>query len=257
MLTLAVAIQKGGTGKTATVWALASILAGERGRRVLCVDADPQASLTHALGVTPAASLADVLGGAEPGAASIPDIIRNAIPRLDLAPASVALAACELALTARFGRERVLDRALEVVGGAYDYCLIDCPTSLGLLTINALTAAAGVLVPVQAGGADLPALALFLATVEKIRAALNPRLELVGVLPTFYDPRTRHTRAALESMQRAGLHVLSTRIPRSVRVAEAMAARALITDYIPDHKTTHAYRQLADEVETWRKSKPT
>lgn len=247
MITVAVANQKGGVGKTAVAHALGSELA-RRGRRVLLVDNDPQASLTAACGIEAAgASIADVYEGRRPAE----DTIRSVAPGLDLLPSDIALAHTELVLIARLGRENVLVRALHPIGGRYDLALVDCPPALGMLTINALTAAAGVLIPVQPQAADLRGLRLFLATVEETRAELNPQLQIVGIVPTFHDPRLLHHAEAIDVMTGAGLPVTAARIGRSVRVAEAAAAEGSIVDFEPGHKISGQIAQLANEVIAW------
>ena len=252
MQTIAIANQKGGTGKSATAHALGAVLAGN-GRRVLLVDTDPQSSLTMACGVkeTDGRSLAEVIGGAQPGALAMRDILLELGERLSLAPADIALARAELGLTSRLGRENVLKRALATVAGAFDVCLVDCPPSLGLLTVGALVAADGVLIPTQPQGADLRGLALFLDTLATVREALNPDLATVGVLVTFCDARLLHHRDALEAMRAGGLPVLGPMIGRSVRVAESMAAGQAVTEYEPGHKLSEAYRELGGVIGAW------
>jgi chromosome partitioning protein len=252
MRKLAIANHKGGVGKTATTQALGAVLAGECARRVLLVDADPQASLTAACGVASAegGSLAEVLGAVQPGALTLTQILRELGPGLFLAPADIALAVTELGLVTRLGRETIMRRALATVADRFDIALIDCPPGLGSLTINALAAADAVLIPTQPQGADLRALRLFLDTVERIRD-LNPALEILGILPTFYDKRLTHHCNAIAAMQRAGLPVLPVAIGRSVRVAEAAAAGQAITAYAPDNPQSTAYRQLAKVVNAW------
>ncbi|MBN1285774.1 MAG: ParA family protein [Anaerolineae bacterium] len=248
---------KGGVGKSATAHALGAVLA-EHGYRVLMVDADPQSSLTSACGVGDAAgaSLAEVMGGASPGALAITDIIQELGANFDLAPADLALAASELGLTARLGRENVMKKALAPVAGRYDVILIDCQPSLGLLTVNALVASHGVLCPTQPTAQDLRGLNLFLDSVEQIRAELNRELEVIGCLLTFFDRRLVHHRDALEVIKQVGLPVLGI-VPRSVRAAEAASLCQPVTIYAPDNPTSLAYRELAEKVEQWaRNAKP-
>jgi chromosome partitioning protein len=253
MRIISISNHKGGVGKTATAHALGYALAWE-GLRVLLVDVDPQASLTQACGVTDAggSSLAEAIGGAAPGRLRLADALR---PMGDnapvLAPADIALAACELGLSQRMGRERVLSKILEPLAPRFDICLIDCPPSLGLLTVNALAAAGGVICPTQPQAADLRGLRLFLETLDLIRAELNPALDLIGILATFYDGRLNHHRAALEAMQRAGLPVLPVTIGRSVRVAEAAGAGMAISTYAPENPRAGEYKELAELVREW------
>lgn len=254
MHTIAIANQKGGTGKSATAHALGAVLAGPPyARRVLLVDMDPQASLTEATAAVDAtgAGLAEVLGGATPGALRLQDILLELTPTLTLAPADLALAATELGLSSRMGRENVLKKALAPVGDRFDVTLIDCPPSLSLLTVNALTAADAVLIPTQPQAVDLRGLSLFLTTLDNIRAELNPELATLGILPTFFDRRLTHHREAIEAMERAGLPVMAVRIGRSVRVAEAAASGETVVTYEPNNPQAQAYRDLAEVVDQW------
>jgi chromosome partitioning protein len=248
MKILAVATQKGGVGKSATTQALGVVLANAHGRRTLMVDVDPQSSLTLACGVTAEErSLAEVLDGK----AKLGDVLVELDKNLWLAPADIALANTELFLAAQLGRETVLKRALVAAGSRFDVCLIDCPPSLGLLTINALTAADAVLIPTQPQVADLRGVRLFLSTLEKIREVLNPSLETLGIVATFYDNRLLHHRDAIETMKAGGLPLLPVFIGRSVRVAEAAAAGQSVITYEPSNKQTAAYRELAEIVNQW------
>lgn len=254
-LTVAIANHKGGVGKTATAQALGVLLA-MGGRRVLMVDTDPQSSLTHSCGVHDAGgrSLADVLGGSSPGKLPLSGAIVDLAPNLSLCPADIALSASELGLTSRLGRENALKKALATVAGRFDLCLIDCPPSLSLLTVGALVASQAVLIPTQPQAADLRGLRLFLDTLEIIKAELNPALQILGVLVTFFDGRLTHHRAALEAIQAAGLPVLPVNIGRSVRVAEAMGAGQSVVTYDPGNPQAENYRQLAEVFLSWLKS---
>ncbi len=253
MQTIAIANQKGGTGKSATTHALGAVLAANYGRRVLLVDMDPQSSLTEASAGIDAAgvSLAEVIGGATPGTLQLQDIIIELDDNLYLAPADLALAATELGLSSRMGRENVLKKALAPLRDYVDVVLIDCPPSLSLLTVNALTAADAVLIPTQPQAVDLRGLSLFLQTLDSIRGELNPDLVTLGVLPTFYDARLIHHREAMEAMERVGLPVLPVRIGRSVRVAEAAANGETVVTYEPNNPQAEAYRALSEVIDQW------
>lgn len=256
MVTIAIANHKGGVGKTATTHALGAGLAS-LGRRVLLVDIDPQSSLTAAAGVENAAgkSLAEVLGGAAPGHLSLTDILLDISDQetavLHLAPGDIQLSPNELGITQRIGRENILKKALAAVQRRYDVCLIDCPPALGMLTVNALTAADYAIVPTQPQISDLRGLRLFLDTVARIREEINPGLKILGVLLTFYDDRLIHHQDAVNVLQGQKIPLFEAKIGRSVRVAEAPAAGESILTYDPENKQAASYRQLADEVDQW------
>src|SRR3954469_886834 len=215
---IALANQKGGVAKTTTTLNLGVALV-ERGKRVLCVDLDPQSNLTMSQGIDPddlERTMFDVLVHKTP----IEDVILRR--EIDLAPSSIDLAGAELALSSMIGRERALQKALLPVRGTYDYILIDTPPSLGLLTINALTAADSVIVPVQCEYLSLRGLIQLENTLAMIRENLNPIVEIKGILPTMYDGRTLHSREAVEMLkENFGDLVFETRIKKTVRYAEA------------------------------------
>jgi chromosome partitioning protein len=251
---LSIANHKGGTGKTATTRALGDVLAAA-GLHVLMIDCDPQASLTTSCGlgegVTP--SLADVIGGAQTGKMPLAKVIQGISANLDLAPSNLAMAAAELGLNARMGREQVLQKALANVANNYDLALIDCAPSLGLLVVNALVASDAVLIPCQPMPVDVAGVKLFLDTVEVIRDNLNPRLSILGILPTFYDQRLNAHQGAIEAMGRAGWPVLPVRIGRSVRVGESAALGESIMTFEPGNPQAAAYNELGDLVKLWLK----
>lgn len=248
MITLAIANQKGGVGKTATAHALGVVLAAE-GLRVLMVDCDPQGSLTRSAGLQDCSgrSLAEVL---QPGGLAMADILQELQANLYIAPADIALAGAELGLTNRMGRENVLRKALARVTG-FDLVILDCPPSLGLLTLNALVAAEGLIIPTQPMAADLRGVALFLETIAQVQEELNPRLEILGLLLTFYDGRLNFHKAAVEAIQAAGLDLLPVFIGRSVRVAEAAAAGQSVVTWDAGNPQSENYRQLSEEILKW------
>jgi chromosome partitioning protein len=242
---LALANQKGGVAKTTSTVNLAAALI-EAGQRVLVVDLDPQSNLTMSQGFDPEhleRSMYDVLVHKTP----IEDIIQRS--EFDVAVASIDLAGAELALSSMIGRERALDKALLPVRGDYDYVLIDTPPSLGLITINALTASDGVIVPVQCEYLSLRGLVQLEATLQMIRENLNPRVAIVGILPTMYDNRLLHAREAVEILTESfGDVVFDTRIRKTVRYAEAPVRGQSVLRYDPHGSAAQAYRELAKEV---------
>jgi chromosome partitioning protein len=251
--TIAIANHKGGVGKTATAHVLGMLMARVTGRRVLLIDMDPQSSLTGACGVTEVAgsSMTEVLGGAVAGVLPLQRVIRSLGDGLALAPADLSLASAELGLVSRMGRENVLRRVLGTLDDAYDLTVIDCPPSLGLLTINALSASNGVLIPTQAQIVDLRGLRLFLDTLDQVRREINPDLETLGILLTFFDRRMTHHRDALDTLVRAGQPVLDVQIGRSIKVAEAATVGETVVTYDPENPQTEAYQELAKVVDGW------
>jgi chromosome partitioning protein len=242
---IALANQKGGVAKTTTTLNLA-VAFMEQGFNVLVVDLDPQGNLTMSQGMDPDSvevSMFDVLVRGVP----IDEVIRHV--EVDIAISSIDLAGAELALSGMIGRERALQKALMPVRGRYDYILIDTPPSLGLLTINALTAADSVIVPVQCEYLSLRGLVQLENTLSMIRENLNPVVEIRGILPTMYDGRTLHSRESIEMLkENFGDVVFETRIKKTVRYAEAPVQGSSVLKYEPNGAAAQAYRELAKEV---------
>lgn len=243
---IAIANQKGGVGKTTTTLTLGAALV-ERGRSVLLVDLDPQSSLTIALGVdAEGSSLHEVLGSAIPGTHSLRDIVRPIAPRFYLAPSDISLSRSEAGLMLRLGRESVLKKAL--ADALFDYVLIDCLPSLGILTINALVAAQDVIIPTLCEYLALRGIALFYQTLREVHT-INPSLRVLGILPTLYDSRLVHARDVLHAMKDKGLPVFDVEIGRSVRFAESSLAGQSILAYAEAHPGAEAYRKLAEMID--------
>lgn len=251
-VTLAVANQKGGVAKTTTVASLGAAFA-EQGLRVLLVDLDPQACLTFSLGIDPD----DVeVSGHEvlTGAAELGDGLLRAEDGVDLLPSSIDLAGTEAMLLGRPGREYVLRTALEPVRGRYDVILLDCSPSLGVLTLNALTAADEVVIPLQCEMLSHRGVGQLLDTIADVQKILNRDLVVRGVLPTMFDGRTMHARAVLADVgERYDLPVLAPPVPKSVRFAEAPAVGRSILVTARGSKGASAYREIAQSLAgTWR-----
>ncbi|RMI04665.1 ParA family protein [Cellulomonas triticagri] len=246
---IAMCNQKGGVGKTTTTINLAAALA-EYGRRVLIVDFDPQGAASVGLGANPHELERTVYDLLVDKNTAVSDVIRpTEIPGLDLLPANIDLSAAEVQLVNEVARESILARVLRPVVDDYDVVLIDCQPSLGLLTVNALTAAHGVLIPLECEFFALRGVALLVETVDKVRDRLNPRLEVDGILATMYDPRTLHAREVVARVYEAfGDTLLHTVIGRTVKFPDASIAAEPITTYAPTHAGAHAYRQLAREL---------
>ncbi|MDQ1512998.1 MAG: chromosome partitioning protein [Microbacteriaceae bacterium] len=245
---IALCNQKGGVGKTTTTVNLGAALA-TYGRRVLLIDFDPQGALSANFKVETddVVTIYDLLLGSErdPSVAIQP----TQIPGLDIIPANIDLSAAEVHLVNEVAREQTLARVLRRVTDDYDVVLIDCQPSLGLLTVNALTAAHGVLIPLACEYFALRGVALLVETIEKVRDRLNPMIALDGIVGTMYDPRTLHSREVLDRVVEAFEgDVLETVISRTVKFPDASVAREPILEYAPEHSAAHAYRQLACEL---------
>ncbi|MSO36886.1 MAG: ParA family protein [Acidimicrobiia bacterium] len=243
---LSIANQKGGVGKTTTTHTLGAALA-EAGHRVLLVDLDPQACLTYSVGLDPESlpvSLHDVLTGRN----KAEDALVHTTG-ISIIPASIDLAGSELHLANKVGREHALSRALQPLKDHYEVILIDCPPSLGILTINGLTAADHVLIPLQCETLSHRGVGQLLETVADVRAYTQPDLEVLGVIATMFDGRTRHTREVVADISnRYGLEVLSPVVPRSVRFAEAPAKGRSVLEHAPTSPGAIAYRELGTTI---------
>ncbi len=242
---LALANQKGGVAKTTTTLNLGVALK-DMGLRVLAIDLDPQSNLSMSQGIdveTLDTGMYHVLTSGLP----MSSIIQQR--EIDIAPAGIELAGAELALSAMIGRERALERALRPLRETYDYILLDTPPSLGLLTINAMVASDGVIVPVQCEYLSLRGLAQLRETLRQVRDNLNPTVDIVGILPTMYDGRTLHGREAVAMLEESfGDRVFRTRIGRTIRFAEAPVAGQSVLRLEAHGQAARWYRQLAREV---------
>ena len=244
---IAFANQKGGVAKTTTTLNLAAAFA-ETGHRVLCVDMDPQGNLTMSQGIDPDTlelSMYDVLVHHVP----IKQVVRKR--EIDVACASIDLAGAEIAMSTQIGRERSLEKAIAGVADDYDFICIDTPPSLGLLTVNALTASDKVIVPVQCEYLSMRGLMLLQNTLDMIRDNLNPRIQIEGILPTMLDARTVHAKEAIEILEENfGDLVFETRIRKAIKFAEAPVRGASVLKYDPKSNAADYYRALAQEVLT-------
>ena len=246
---IAMCNQKGGVGKTTTTINLAAALA-EYGRRVLIVDFDPQGAASVGLGINTLDMDQTIYTVLMNNRIDTHDaIVPSAIEGLDVLPANIDLSAAEVQLVNEVARESALARVLRPVTDESDVVLIDCQPSLGLLTVNALTAAHGVIVPVEAEFFALRGVALLVETIETVRDRINPRLKIDGIVATMVDSRTLHAREVLQRLDEAfGDLVFTTRIHRTVKFPDASVATEPITTYAPNHPGAEAYRRLAREL---------
>jgi chromosome partitioning protein len=253
---VAVCNQKGGVGKTTTTINLGAALA-EQGRRVLLVDFDPQGALSVGLGIQPHELESTVYNLLmERGVQATDTVIKTNVTGMDLLPSNIDLSGAEVQLVHEVGREFVLGGVLEPVLPEYDVVLIDCQPSLGLLTVNALACASGVLIPLECEYFAMRGVALLMETIDKVSSRLNPRLGIDGLLATMYDPRTLHSREVLARVVAGfGDKVFHTVINRTVRFPDATVAGEPITSFDPASLGANSYRDLAKEVlERWRQA---
>ncbi|MBU6280029.1 MAG: ParA family protein [Actinomycetales bacterium] len=246
---ISVVNQKGGVGKTTTTVSLGAALA-EYGRRVLIVDFDPQGALSVALGLNPNELGLTIHNLLSDPHCDVHEVIKGTEQaNLDLLPSNIDLAAAELQLVSEVGREHALARALEPVLPDYDIILIDCQPSLGLLTLNALSASSEVIVPLECEYFALRGVALLTETIDKVKGRLNPNLQIMGVVATMYDPRTLHSREVFARVIQAfGDLVFQTAIHRTVKFPDAAVAGQPIELFAPGSVGAEAYKALAREV---------
>ena len=246
---IAMCTQKGGVGKTTTTINLGAALV-ELGRKVLLVDFDPQGALSVGLGVPTHQLDVTIYNLLVERGHDIREVIQHtSVDGLDVVPANIDLSAAEVQLVGEVAREQILARVLRPVLDEYDVILIDCQPSLGLLTVNALTAAHGVIIPLETEYFAMRGVALLVETIEKIQDRLNPRLEIDGILATMFDGRTLHSREVVSSVvDHFGDRVFHTVISRTVKFPDATLAAEPITTYATGHNGANAYRQLAREL---------
>lgn len=245
--TIAIANQKGGVAKTTTVASLGAALV-EIGQRVLLVDLDPQGSLTFSLGIDPE-ELDATVGEVLLGTAKPADTLLVTEDGMHLMPANITLTQAEESLVTRTGREQRLRVALDKIADDYDVIILDCPPSLGVLTVGALSAANQVLIPLQAETLSHRGVGQLLDTIHDVKQFINPSLEILGVLPTMYDGRTKHAQNVLAAISETyDLPVIEPAIPKSIRFAEAPAIGRSVLSTARTHKGAEAYRAVAAQL---------
>ena len=244
---IAVASQKGGVGKTTSTINIAAARA-EIGERVLVIDMDPQGALTTGMGINPA-QLTQTIYDTLVSPMELSEIVLSPKPKIDLAPATIDLAGAEVELLNEIGREHILRGKLAVVRDQYDWVFIDCPPSLGLLTINALTAADGVVIPVQCQYLSFRGMQLLLKTIDKVKQRANPSLTVVGLLPTIFDACTVHGREALAELRTTYPElIIDEPIRHRVNLADAIVAGKTILEYDDRSDAAQAYRRVAEVI---------
>ena len=254
---IAIANQKGGVGKTTTAFNLGACLAIDK-KKVLLVDADPQANATSGIGVEPSESDASIYECLIDGYPAADAVMATQVKGLDIIPSRIDLVGAEVELMSRGDRERMLANALAPIKDNYDYVLIDCSPSLGVITVNALTAADSVLIPVQAEYFALEGIAHLLNTVRIIKSRLRPQLEIEGFLLTMYDARLRRANQNFEELKgHFGDMVFNTVIPRNIKLSESPSHGLPVMLYDPDSRGAIAYAQLARELNVRNKKKST
>lgn len=245
---IAIANRKGGTAKTTTTVNLGAALA-ELGKKVLLVDLDPQGNLSTYLGIDKDNLKKTIYNALLEEGVHLADIIYQKYEKLDIAPSNNDLSAAEVLLVNEIGREAVLAKTLQPINNKYDYILIDCPPNLGLLTINALTSANKVVIPIECAFLSTQGLKQLLQTITTVQERLNPYLEVMGILLTKYDSRTSHAQEVAKEVRKAFPNkVFSTIINRTVRFDEAPVVGQSILEYASDSPGSIAYRQLAKEI---------
>lgn len=249
---IAIANQKGGTAKTTTAITLGHALA-EKGKKILLIDFDPQSSLTISFGIDVLSlekTIYNVLvenGIAETSIKEV--IIQTAIENVYLAPANIDLSSAEIDLLHEFSRENTLKYAIKGIQDNYDFIIIDCPPTLGLLTTNALTAADGVIIPIQCDYLAMRGAGLLIKTIKKVQKKLNPNLKIIGILATMHDIRTIHSRDVLNEIKSTfGNLVFNSVIKYSVKAKEASVSGGTVLSYEPSSEIARAYRMLAEEI---------